>query len=210
MARLRSGILGQLRGKVAGVVGSQWKDKNYIREYVLPANPNTAAQQTQRTKMADCVEFCKPLVGPVFNAYTDRFQKSMSGFNRFIKSNIAVFDGAPDFMGILLTEGKLSNVAITTSKYDTGTGDNIFVFTTNYQNNGAATDKVYAAVYDESTNTWFFAAAEVARSTLTITVPCDTGLTFTDLESWIWCAKYSNTLVAMLSDSKWGNVTEGP
>lgn len=201
MGVLRSGILGNVRGKVAGVVGSQWKDKNYIREYVKPANPNTAAQQSQRTAMSDVVAFSKALVGPVFNAYTDKFQKSMSGFNAFIKSNIAHFDGDVDYTAVLLTEGKLSNVISTNSEYDATPDNFVFTFTTNYGNNGSATDKVFGALHDTSTGKWYFPAAEVARSSLELTIPAEADLVIGNLQSWIWTIKYAGTLVAAISIS---------
>jgi len=108
MAKIPNGILGTLTGKVGGVVGGQWKDVNYIRSYVKPGNPNTVAQQVQRTKMSDTVEFARPLVGAVFNRFLDPFLKSLSGYNRFVQLNIAKFDGDPDYNSIVVTEGKLS------------------------------------------------------------------------------------------------------
>jgi len=207
MARLRSGILGQMRGKVAGLVGGQWKNVSYIREYVKPANPNTALQQTQRTKMADCVAFAKPIVGPVFNAYTDRFQKSMSGFNRFIKSNISQFDGSPDYSLIKLTEGKLSNVLVASCNYNTGNGAFSIAWTENYGNNGTATDKCYVVVYDKNSELWYYAAAEVTRDTQLINITLPVDITVTNLEAWIWSVKYSGTLVSLISNSTWSDVT---
>ncbi len=201
MARLRSGILGNIRGKVAGVVGSQWKDKNYIREYVLPANPNTAAQQVQRTKMADVVAFCKALVGPIFNPYTDRFQKSMSGFNFFIKANIAIFDGTPDYPTILMTEGKLSPLLITDAVYTTGSGQMQVTWTTNYGNNGSADDQCYGAALHVPTGVWYAAPLEVDRDTLNHLYFLPTGFTATDIEVWTFAAKYVGTLVNMISNS---------
>ena len=201
MARLRSGILGNVRGKVSGVVGSQWKDKNYVREYVLPANPNTAAQQAQRGKMQDVVAFCKTLVGPVFNAYTDKFQKSMSGFNFFIKQSIAEFDGSPVYANLKLTEGKLFPVDKTDCVYITGTPVLNIDWVGAVGNNGADTDKVFAAVHDTSTGLWYFPAAEVARSVRLIAVVVPAGLTNTDLECYVWAINYSGTLVSMISDS---------
>lgn len=198
MARLRAGILGQLRGKVAGVVGAQWKDKNYIREYVKPANPNTAAQQVQRARMYSTVGFCKPIVGPVFNVYTDRFQKSMSGFNFFIKRNIARFTPAPSLSSVRLTEGKLSAPGVTSAVYTTGTGNTVITFTTNYGNNGAATDKVFAALYHAVDSLWFFPAAEVTRDTLTIEIAGNTGMTVSAIHTYLWAARYANTLVDLI------------
>lgn len=203
MARLRAGILGNLRGKVAGVVGSQWKDKNYIREYVLPANPNTAAQQAQRSKMTDVVAFAKPLVGPVFNAYTDRFQKSMSGFNFFIKKNIAEFDGTPQLNNIVVTEGKLSSILANTFTYDTADGNTILNWLTNLGNNGANDDKVFFAVYASDTGIWYFPDAETDRDTNTKVLTLPTGLTANQVWVYMWVAQYINTLVNLISLSKW-------
>lgn len=209
MAVLRSGILGQLRGKVAGVVGAQWKDKNYIREYVLPANPNTVLQQAQRTKMADTVAFCKSLVGPIFNAYTDRFQKSMSGFNRFIKSNIAEFDGSPVYSLVTLAEGKLSSPTAAASTYAAGTGTTLINWVVNYGNNGAADDQNFAAVYNTDTGLWYFASAEVDRSVTTIEMTLPLGLDPLDLESWLITARYNNTLVELIANSLWQDIVAG-
>jgi len=195
MARLRSGILGNLRGKVSGVVGSQWKDKNYLREYVKPANPRTAAQVVQRDLMKNSVAFCKPLVGPVFNSYTDKFQKSMSGFNFFIKQNITEFVAGPTYTNVIVTEGKLNPLANAVSTYNAGTGEHIITFDKNLGNNGSDTDKVFAVVYDSATELWYFAAAEVDRSTETMTLTLPTGGTPTQIISWIWPIKYIGTVV---------------
>jgi len=201
MAKIRSGVLGNTRGKVSGVVGSQWKDVNYLREYVQPANPNTAAQQAQRSKMADCVAFCKHLVGPVFNAYTDRFHKSMSGFNFFIKENIAEFVEAPVYANLKLTSGKLYFGGITSCTWTLPSGNVTIGFSIAHGNNGASSDKVFAACYDTSTGFWYFAEIEVNRSVGEIMVPLAETSAPGNIEAYCWVAKYSNTLVSMLSDS---------
>lgn len=205
MAVLRSGILGNIRGKVAGVVGSQWKDRNYVREYVKPANPNTAAQQVQRTAMSDVVDFCKSLVGPIFNAYTDKFQKSMSGFNFFIKRNIAEFDGSPIMANIKLTEGKLFALQSLDSEYDTALTKCSITWDEAVGNNGSLTDKVYGAVYDDNTKLWYFASAEATRDDELIEVTVPAGLSNLDLQSFAFAAKYAGTLVDIISDSNWSN-----
>ncbi len=201
MARLRAGILGNVRGKVAGVVGSQWKDKNYIREYIKPANPNTSAQQAQRTLMSNTVNFCKSLVGPVFNAYTDIFYKGMSGFNFFIKRNITFCDDPIVYANIKLTEGKLSPVIPSAAVYTTGSGDLTIAFDKNLGNNGSDTDKIYVAALNIDTEVWYFPAAEVDRSTETISLTLPTGITATNIRTYIWPIKYSNTLVDIIGNA---------
>jgi hypothetical protein len=203
MAILRSGILGHTSGKVAGVVGGKWKNKSYIREFVIPANPNTTPQQVQRGKMRDCVAFAKALVGQIFNTYGDKFQKGMSGFNYFIQQNIALFDGSPTWASIKVTFGKLWQATILTVVKVSGTCT-ITWDPASLGNNGAATDAVYACAYRLTTGLWYFATAEVARSTGTIdiTVPVSSG--GGDYLFFLFAAKYSvtsPTLLEMVSDS---------
>ena len=201
MAIIRSGVLGNTRGKVSGVVGSQWKDKNYLREYVKPANPKTAAQTVQRNLMAACVEFAKHCVGPVFNTYTDKFQKSMSGFNFFIKQNISQFVAAPDHSLIKLCEGKLHLGTPSVSVYTAGSGDVTVTFPTTLGNNGAADDQVFLAVYNATNGYWSFAAAEVDRSTGTISATSATGMVAANIHTYILAAKYAGAIVSLISDS---------
>jgi len=203
MAILRSGILGHTSGKVAGVVGGKWKDKSYIREYVIPANPNTTPQQEQRSKMSDCVAFAKGIVGQIFNQYVDKFQKSMSGFNYFISQNIAIFDGSPAWNTIVITFGKLWKATLT------GAVKASDVITlawdpTSVGNNGSTADRIYGAVYDTVTGLWYFPSSEVDRSvgTMTVTVPAASAAG--DYMCFLFASKYSltsPTLLEMVSDS---------
>lgn len=208
MAIQRSGLLGRFSGKIGGAVGAHWKDKAYSREYVIPTNPNTSAQQTQRSKFQLAVAFAKPLVGQVFQPYQDRFEKSMSGFNRFMANNISVFTQPIDYSGILLVSGPLFPVDFLVCQYSTDT-----VHATWNEdllgNNGALTDHVYACVFDIVSGIWYFASAEVTRDDETISVPCVTGLNAANLRCWMWAAQYSilsPELCTMISNSNYSVV----
>jgi hypothetical protein len=209
MGVIRSGILSRVSGKVAGVVGGSWKDKAYLREYVIPANPNTVPQQIQRIKMAQVVAFGKALVGQVFNVYTDKFERGMSGFNRFVKDNIG-FMGAPiTFASVKLTSGKLWGVVAQTAELSAGVVD-IAWDAALVGNNGAATDHIYAAIYSEVTDLWYFPAAEVHRSTSSLSVTCAGEVSAPDLKLYLWAAQYSPTsasLLQMISNSAYKQVT---
>lgn len=209
MGVILNGILSGVSGRVAGVVGARWKDKQYLRRYAMPANPNTTLQQAQRNKMSYAVKWFKPLVGPVFNKYVDKFEKSMSGFNRIIKQNVALFvaDHVETTMKVVL--GKLWGPAGITG---TSTSNILHLSwtPTSLGNNGAATDKVYAAVVNTTTGLWFFPPAEVARSAGSMTLDCTGAQDATFLTCFVWTAKYgttSPTLLEMVSDSMAINVT---
>lgn len=201
MAKIRSGILGNLRGKVSGVVGSQWKDVNYVREYVKPANPNTAAQQLQRGLMAACVAFAKPLVGPVFNTFTDQFIKSMSGFNFFIKKNIALFDETPDYPAVKVTEGKLSPISGLGVTYADGTGVTVLTWDENLGNNGLGDDKLSWGLYDKSTGIWYFSDGPVNRDSEIDQQTIITGLTATNLQFYCYVGQLVAARLTLISNS---------
>ena len=175
-----------------------------------PANPNTAAQQTQRGKMASCVAFAKSLVGPVFNAYTDKFQKSMSGFNYFIKQNIAEFDGSVDYSALKVTEGKLYPLQSLLANYDHTDGGLVITWDEAIGNNGALTDAVYWALHDTDSGLWYFADAEVTRDDEGDSQTIPLSLTYSDLELYAWAVQMSGTLVSLISDSAHATCTEGP
>lgn len=206
MARIRAGILGQVSGKVGGVVGGTWKDKNYVREYVVPANPNSAGQQTQRGLFGSCVNFAKQLVGPIFNVYTDPFQPKMSGFNYFIKRNITLFTASPTFSSVKISEGKLFPAAVTSVSADAVTDTVTVNYSTSLGSNGAADDGIYTAVYNETTGRWGFAASETTRTLGTQDVTLT--MTASDVvHAYVVAAKYVSSKLNMISDSSYGTDT---
>jgi hypothetical protein len=153
--------------------------------------------------MSKGVEFGKPLVGQVFNAYTDKFERGMSGFNRFIKDNMALFISPITFASVKLTNGKLW------APYaPSGTKSGATLTTTwtaaSYGNNGAASDKVYAVTFNVINDLWYFAATTVLRSTGTIAIQVPVDDNYANFKVYIWAAKYSSTsptLLEMISDS---------
>lgn len=94
MATIKQGILGAFSGKVAGVVGSSWKGIPVMKS--LPpsvANPRTARQIEQRSRMRACTAFSQSVLADVIKPLNDRFASRMSGFNAFTSRNIACFAG---------------------------------------------------------------------------------------------------------------------
>lgn len=205
MGKIQSGILSKVSGKVAGVVGADWKGIAYLRAYTKPANPNTAAQQVQRTKFSDTVEFAVPILGQVLQEYVDPFEKKMSGYNRFIKRNIDIFDGSPSWGSIIMTQGTLSAAASPVPSYS---GDTVAIgFTPNNGNNGLNDDKVFAVIHDETTNLFYFAAAETNRDTGAINVTCENGLTAANLYCFLITSRLVGTTRTMVGRNSHAQVT---
>lgn len=155
MAKLSAGILSQPRGKVAGVVGASWKGIGYVRAKVVPANPNTAAQQTQRGKMAVVVKAAQYILATILIPYVTPFQKKMSGYNWFCKENIgAVTD---DALGadIKVTTG--TEVAPTINAVSAGSNPDITgTFTPVASASAGETDFVGVAIYHKAENKFTF------------------------------------------------------
>lgn len=174
MAKIQAGILSNVRGAVAGVVGGTWKGKNYVRARVTPANPNTVAQQAQRGKMGSAVAFAKLILGGVLQPFVDPFQKYMSGFNWFIKKNIASFSDPTVWASIVVTEGTLFGLTDVVKDFD-GPSIKLEWDGTALGPNGLATDKVTFIAVNKVTGVVFQVGTAVNRSTGTAQV--NTGAT---------------------------------
>jgi hypothetical protein len=157
MAKINSGILGPLSGKVSGVVGGSWRGVPYIRGYAKPGYSNTDAQALQRAKMAYIVEAAKPFVGRVFNPYYDKFLSKRSAFNQFISQNIQGSGALADVTSVVVTDGSLypgSGVAWggpSTYTFNVTWGEELGV-------DGALTDVAVAWMRDPISNRVFFSA----------------------------------------------------
>jgi hypothetical protein len=69
------------------IVYSSWKGINYVRRYVIPANPDTAAQQVIRGYFTDAVSAWHAETSTVRTAWTDYAKThglQESGFNLYV------------------------------------------------------------------------------------------------------------------------------
>jgi hypothetical protein len=207
MAIIKNGVLGNTTGKIGGVVGGKWKDKNYLRTYVIPANPNSVGQQAQRGKMSAAVAFAKLLTGQIFNVYTDGFQKSMSGFNAFIKANVAYFASPVVWASLKITEGKLYFAQGGMSTYSTVQGKITVHNSDGVGSNGLPGDKVMAFAYNKVTGVVTFAAAEALRSDASIEIFIGSGHTATDYITYSFAIQKTGNMVSLLSNSLYATVS---
>ncbi len=83
-------LAADLRGSAGGVTAGKWKSQNYFRTRVVPANPNTAAQQEQRLAFTICVACWRALTAAMKSSWdTIADARSISGFNAFMSNNVA-------------------------------------------------------------------------------------------------------------------------
>lgn len=116
MAIVSSTAIGKAKGSIGNVVFSTQKGRTIARERnYSPANPNTEAQQVQRTKMADVVAAFK-LIGKPASAGFTVGSKVSSTYNRFVTANIAgisevltdsVYGALVPYRGLVVANGSL-------------------------------------------------------------------------------------------------------
>lgn len=93
MAKLTAPLFSfSARGQLAkSLVYSGWKGINTARSYVVPANPNSSGQQTQRGYFGDAVDLWHTLGltdddVTAWNRYSGTLPRPQSGFNAFVAS----------------------------------------------------------------------------------------------------------------------------
>lgn len=91
MATIKRGILGGGSGSVANVVMTAWKGIAVIKSKPLTvANPQTAAQNSQRGKFSGIVGIAQYILASILQPVWNGFAQTMSGYNMFIQKNIQV------------------------------------------------------------------------------------------------------------------------
>jgi len=208
MAKIPQGILGGLSGTVGNVVGGAWKGLNYIRTKPLSvANPNTAAQQAQRSKFASCVAVARLLLADLINTYWDPFSRYMSGYNAFIKANISVFDetGLATPSGFKASMGSLTGLELSLEDCNIGgTMLDIAHSVNTGQGDALATDKVAAGYHDTTDDIWGFIALDGDRSNTENlgSCPCAVGNSVD-----VWAFAYRQDLSKVSDSSYVGTLT---
>ena len=157
MGVINQGILGSVSGRIGPVVGGSWKGIGYLRGYqATVAQPNTAAQVAQKTRMRVIVEIAKTFLAIVIKPLNDRFAVRMSGYNLFVSRNIEHIDasGNPTFADFVFSEGTLTGFDTLAASSTNGSADVDFTWVDNSGTGTAqATDEVYIACINETAGT---------------------------------------------------------
>ena len=187
MGKIYNGILGGFSGKVGPVVGAAWKGIQYMRAYVVPANPNSSGQQAQRAKMSAMVAMGRKVLSTLLNIYWDPFVSGMSGFNKFISVNISTLNGSNHLVAASkLSVGTLEGVDTSGATYNTGDGETVITWDETVTGNGALTDSVGLVVYDAVDDNFQVFTPAVTRDDESITVTATTGLTPTSVFAYLF------------------------
>ncbi len=169
MGRIKQGILGGFSGKVGPVVGSSWKGIAVLKSKPLSvANPRTAGQVAQRNSMTALVIVCQLYLAILIKPLWDRFAQQMSGYNAFVRANIACFVSGvfTNFSDFVISMGKLGD----TQPISTACTASIKRCTINFINDSGTgfkldSDLSYAAAYNETKGIWATQSIQSTRTT---------------------------------------------
>lgn len=118
MGKIKSGIFGGVSGKVGNLTGSSWKGIPVIKSRPQSvAYPATTGQVAQTTKMSAIVSFSKQILSGWIKPLWDRAAVQMSGYNAFVRANIAEFaDGVIDnYSSLIMSLGTMAPTSFTVS-----------------------------------------------------------------------------------------------
>lgn len=180
---ITSGILGGFSGKVGPVVGGNWKGIDFMRSYVIPANPNSVDQQAQRSKFSVAIDLARQVLGDLIQPYWDQYQTGKSGFNAVVSEFLSTLDGTNKLtVATKLMKGTLVGVNSFTSTYATSDGAVDLVWTNNAgTGNALGTDLAIIIAYDKVNSKLYAFATANPRSAANATVEMPSGLTATNV-----------------------------
>lgn len=171
MATYNGSAFGNISGKALGVVAGNWKGQNYVRSYVVPANPRTQAQTETRTLFKDVAQWGKNIVGIWLNTMTAPKPKKASPYNLFVKRNMdAQRGGTFSASDVVLAEGSLPLPATTTLTVSKASGLEL-TFSTEVTGDAKDTDIVGVLLYNETKDVFASATAVRSAGTLSATLP---------------------------------------
>ena len=177
MATSQNAFIGRTRGRVGGVVFSQWKDKNIIKQKPESvANPRSAQQQANRARFTALIALAK-LLRPIIMLGFKEYSTTVTWMNRFMSTNsysgaltfnTATNNWDTEYSKLVISEGSLyptvisavSTTADVTVSWDSGT-------TANQNGN----DKLMVIAQNNNANVTTTSVFSVDRSAGTAVLP---------------------------------------
>ena len=200
MGVIKQGILGGVSGKVGSVVGSSWKGIAVLKAMPLSvANPNTAAQQTQRGKMTKVVSVMRVLLASLIQPVWNPVAKGMSGANLFVKENIPAFSSSAlaTPSAFYASRGTLLGQVIATAVADASDDTVVITWSDNSgQSDALATDIAFAVVYNATQDYWLVSSFSAERQDGTLTIADTAVVAGNTMHAWLGFARPNYSKIA--------------
>lgn len=214
MSKIRGGIFGDPSGTTNNVVFGRGRDRQgkvaTARKYVVPTNPNTAAQQIQRGKFSDALQVVRDFGPSFYQSDWDRSVQQLPGFQSLMSIICNNMDSSDTFTSPPNTPlGTLHFPTTFTVVGGTSAGEVDVDWTAELGSDGTTADVVklftVRGVPDASGN---HVVADhstgLSRATTTKTI---TGLTTSVDYVTVFYLQGAGTAVGSLSRAVWSDVT---
>lgn len=158
MGTIKQGANGGFSGKAGSVVGSSWKEINYIKG--LPkgrTKPSSQLQLEAQAKFATAVKFLKPIKDLLNVTYAGLKAGRTTGFNMALRHVIkSALQGTypnyeVNYAAVILSEGSL---AVATGSVSTDEDQNVYLNWSSQTNkrNAFVEDEITILLYEAETN----------------------------------------------------------
>lgn len=95
-----SPLIASMSGKTADAVFASWKGRNYVRQHIIPANPQTAGQTAVRNSLAEAVALWQSVSETLKTAYGDGADAlNISGYNDMVGRSRAAIQAVSGLYG---------------------------------------------------------------------------------------------------------------
>lgn len=180
-------LKGSWDGKVGQTVGGKWKNKQTIRTYTKPSNPNTQAQQNVRTVFKDITSFVALFADQIkyYNSLDTRGQSVRNAIIQLNKGQIET--GAFAKPSLLINRGGLPNVTGFAPSSPTAGSALTATFTAPAATNISDKAIIVAVVVDEANLIAGVGTALLSTGTVTVNTTLTSGAS---LDVYYWVIDY--------------------
>lgn len=192
MAKLTAPLLSfDAKGQIGKtMVTANWRGVKYARQYVVPANPRTTAQQTNRTKFAFMREMYKLAPSIVRNPWLAFASgRPFTDYNKFVGENLRLVQGQTTLTPMLMSPGArggLPPIAVAASPGAGGGEIDVDITVPTQVPDGWVISAISAAAVEQQDSDGIFTGAFVAETD----APAGNPLTLTGMAAATPCVAF--------------------
>jgi hypothetical protein len=194
-------LSGKSRGRIGNLVMTSWKGLNVLKSKPMEVrNPNTVAQQTQRSKFSVLVAFARSILTSIRIGFS-QYASNMSAYNAFMKSNMAISDIAPgnpavlDYSKVVVSKGTLTGFLSPAIAGTSMRTISVSWVDNSGQGNAVATDILNYIVYNETKDIFHVVEGSVTRGSEGLVIDEDDFATGDTFHAWIYLTSADKSIV---------------
>lgn len=200
-----TGVFTGMKGKLGSTVLQGWKGIQVLRTHVIPANPRTGRQTTNRTLFTNLIEMFKPVVSQFVHVFWNPFVSAKeTGWANLIGLNQGLQQGtAIDYTLVQISKGSLPLDAISGCLLDPVTDVLHVDWVNSFSAGSSNTDFSLIAAFNTVKKKWYFSDGVHARDQEATSVQLPVGSTAADFVAYLlfFTGDYAYPDILSCSDS---------